>query len=502
MTLSRRTLFRIAGTTAAAGATGVGGAGALHWHALQQAATGTDVPLNVHLLNRISFGATPDDVAAIDRMGYDAYLDEQLNPEAIDDSAIEARLLPYTSVLDLSLMALQRLPDVEFRLYLALRANVILRALHSKRQLHERMVEFWSDHFNVAGEDLFISMVPYYNQDIRDNAMGNFRKLLIATAKAPAMLVYLDNFVNIARHPNENYARELLELHTLGVDGGYTEADVENVARAFTGWTIHERLDDGFIFNANHHDTDAKQILGHTLPAGRGVEDGLHVLDILARHPATAQFISRKLAVAFVSDTPPQSLVDSTAVVFIENNGEIRPVLRHLFTSVEFKASAGQKLRRPFTFYMAGLRAAGASVTDIEYVNEHLGRLGQAPYQWLPPNGYPAVAAPWMTTNGLLERWNGAMRMTEGAQDGDYTGVRVELHRHIGSPTTVGELVRNIGRRVYGYDLSPEQLAPFVRYASDDSAAGADTPITPALLSRKMGGTFGLMIASPQFQWI
>ncbi|NDJ61084.1 MAG: DUF1800 domain-containing protein [Chloroflexi bacterium] len=499
MTLSRRSFLQIGGAAAAASALTVGSTEALHWVPPSIQANPALVPPNIHLLNRITWGATPDAIAAIDAVGYEAYLEEQLTPERIDDGAADSRLRPYTAVLNLSLPDLYSTADPEALLVDALLSAVLLRAVHSRRQLLERVVEFWSDHFNVAGEDQIFHMGRYYNQAIRDHALGNFRTLVLETAKHPAMLIYLDNFVNIAEHPNENYARELLELHTLGVNGGYTEDDVVNVARAFTGWQVNEQIPGGFHFNPNEHDTDAKRVLGESLPAGRGIEDGLHVIDMAARHPATAQFISRKLCIHFVSDTPPQSLVNSTAAVFTANNGEIRPVLRHLFNSDEFKASAGQKLRRPLTFYVAAMRAAGASFTTPPEAQEHLSRLGQVPYNWLPPNGYPAVAAPWMTTNGLLARWNVAMRITEATQSGDFTGMRVHLHELIGRPVTVGELVDNVSTQIFGYQLPAPDLQTFIRYASDD--AGAATPVTPALLSRKLGTLFGLMLASPAFQW-
>ncbi|MEM6529388.1 MAG: DUF1800 domain-containing protein [Chloroflexota bacterium] len=498
MTLSRRNFIHIGSATAAIGAAAAGGVGVARRMTPAAQASTTTAPQNIHLLNRISYGATPQSIAEVNTLGYDAYLEQQLNPHQIDDSAANAKLAPYTAVLNLAHQQLLR--QAEGRIEQSLPAAAILRAAHSRRQLQERMVEFWSDHFNAVSEDILFMMPTYYNRDIRDNALGNFRSLVLATAKSPAMLIYLDNFVNVARHPNENYARELLELHTMGVDGGYTEADVEAVARAFTGWTVNEATENGFIFDPTTHDTDPKTLLGHNLPGGRGIEDGLHVIDIVCRHPATAQFISRKLCIKFVSDRPPQSLVDSTAAVFTANNGEIKPVLRHLFTSPQFKAATGQKFRRPFDFYIAALRSSGATITQLEMTHENLETLGQRPYGWLPPNGYPAVATPWLTTNGLLSRWNIAMRMTEASQGGDDTGLRVTLHEEIGNPVTVGELVSTVSLRVFGYVLPAPDLQTYVAYASDET--GASTPVTPALLSRKLGTLFGLMMASPQFQWI
>ena len=316
------------------------------------------------------------------------------------------------------------------------------------------------------------------------------------------MLIYLDNFVNVAEHPNENYARELLELHTLGVDGGYTEEDVKEVARAFTGWTVHDRTRSGFYFSGEEHDSGRKQILGHTLPAGRGIEDGLHVLTILARHPATAQFLSRKLCVRFVSDHPPQSLVDSTAQVWRESNGEIKSVLRHIFMSAEFETSGGQKLRRPLDFFIGALRATGTEVHQMDVLDEMLIDLNQPPYGWNPPNGYPDVATAWISTNGMLARWNVAMRLTHSAySDSQETGfgMRSRLPERLATPQTVGELVDQIAVQLFGGVLAADQRQPFVSYASNEQ--GAATPVTAHLLSKKAASLYGLMLASPLYQW-
>ena len=342
---------------------------------------------DLHLLHRISWGVLPEQVERIREIGYEAYIEEQLNPESIDDSSAEKQLAPYR-LLNLSRREmLNQIEALEWRLQQAQIGSVLARATYSKRQLLERMVDFWTDHFNVSMGDNIPELIVYQRDVIRKHALGNFGRMLIATAKSPAMLVYLDNYVNFAEHPNENYARELLELHTLGVDGGYTEDDVREVSRAFTGWTTHNRTQTGFYFDPYAHDEGSKQILGHSFPSGRGIEDGLHVLTILARHPATAQFISRKLCMKFVSDTPPQSLVDSTARLFVESRGEIKDVMRHLLNSAEFAASQGQKLRRPLDFLVAALRTTGTTIREPWVLQEMLEELSQVPYQWHPPNG-------------------------------------------------------------------------------------------------------------------
>ncbi|MCB0026769.1 MAG: DUF1800 domain-containing protein [Anaerolineales bacterium] len=456
----------------------------------------------LHLLNRISWGPLPDELAHARAIGAAAYLDEQLNPEGIDDSAAEARLRQRTPLWYVDRRDIYRLASGEWRAYEDLTYGTIFRAVYSKRQLLERMVDFWSDHFNVSSDQAAVERLEMQRQVIIPHALGNFKDLLVGTAKSPAMLYYLDNYVNYAEAPNENYARELMELHTLGVDGGYTEEDVREVARAFTGWTVHEGSRTGFYFDPNNHDGESKWVLGHRLPAGRGIEDGFHVLQILAQHPATAQFLSRKLCVRFVSDNPPQALVDSTAAVWRDTGGEIRPVLRHLFLSPEFAAAQGQKFRRPLEFLIGALRATGTELVDDWVLEQMVAATGQVPFNWHPPNGYPDVAGAWQSTNGLLARWNIAMQLTHGAwSDHDDTGwgLLSHLRDQIGNPATVGELVDETAAGIFGTQLSGANRDAFIRFTADDGPA--DTPVDAHLLARKYGSLFGLMLASPLYQW-
>ncbi|MEM7345039.1 MAG: DUF1800 domain-containing protein [Chloroflexota bacterium] len=456
---------------------------------------------NLHLLNRISWGARPEDVARINQIGPETYLDEQLNPEQLDDSLLEAKLFKLP-ILSMDRRTIYGLSMGEERTYRALLQAMLLRSVYSERQLLERVVEFWADHFNVPlNIDYAPDMLIYQRDVIRRHALGNFRDLLMATAKSPAMLIYLDNFVNIAEAPNENYARELLELHTLGVDGGYTEADIKEVSRAFTGWTTHDGALTGFYFDEDNHDTGLKQLLGHTLPADRGIEDGLHVLMILAHHPATAQFICRKLCQRFVSDTPPESLVTQLATIWQQHRGEIKPVLRALFLSNEFQDAAGAKYRRPLDFFVGALRATGTAIYEDEVGYEMLDALGQVPYNWRAPDGYPDDAQTWINTNGLLTRWNIAMALTHGAySDVELsTAFKTALPDKLGTPQSVGGLVDNVALQVFGQPLADPEKAQFVNYASDGQ--GADTPVTTHLFARKAGSLYGLMLASPLYQW-
>ncbi len=461
----------------------------------------------LHLLNRATWGPRPEEVERVRQMGRDAWLEEQLHPQAIDDSAFEQMAAPQLALFNLSRHDLYGLNNTYGRLDFLPHELMVLRAVHSKRQLLERVVAFWSDHFNIpATGDEPAEIIVYYRDAIRQHAMGKFKDLLLATAKSPAMLLYLDGAYNINDHPNENYARELLELHTLGVDGGYTEEDIRQGARALTGWTVHPRTANGFYFNPIDHDYEPKQVLGHKMPAGRGIEDGLHLLMIAANHPATARFLSFKLCRHFVSDNPPASLVQSTAQVWRQTDGEIAPVLRHIFTSPEFYAAAGQKLRRPLHYFIGVLRATGARHSHADALYEPLSKLGQMPYGWGPPNGYPDTAEAWISTGGLLERWNAAAFFTQNIHFGpdEVWGWRSELHRRIpppgaeGGPATAGDLVDAVARQVFGAPLSADARAPFLDYLG---AAHPGAPLDARTFAKKMPVLMGLMLASPQYQW-
>ncbi|MBV7329589.1 DUF1800 domain-containing protein [Chloroflexi bacterium TSY] len=455
----------------------------------------------LHLLNRITWGARPEEVQQATEMGYEAMLDEQLNPETIDDTYVD-RELKKLPILSMDRFTAHSLVDAEYRCHKSLVRGMLLRAVHGKRQLLERMVEFWSDHFNIPSDEYAPELPSFQREVIRRHALGNFQELLVETAKSPAMLLYLDNYVNIAKHPNENYARELMELHTMGVDGGYTETDVKEVARAFTGWTIHLKTRTGFYFDPEEHDVGEKLVLGHRLPAKRGIEDAFHVLRIVARHPSTAQYICRKLCLRFVSDDPPQSLIDQMASIWQQTEGDIKSILRVLFLSTEFQQSVGQKLRRPLDFFVGALRATGTTTDEYWQLEQMLDTLGQMPYGWKPPNGYPDIAGAWSSTSGMLARWNVAMKLTHGAySDANESGygLTTQLRHPIGDPQTAGALVDAVATQVFGTPVRDEARIQFIDYATDGGAA--DTPVTAHLLGRKLGSLYGLMLASPYYQW-
>jgi len=366
------------------------------------------------------------------------------------------------------------LMQAQRRVFTDLAQQKILRAAYSERQLNEVMVDFWFNHFNVfAGKGQTRAYLTEYERDaIRPNALGTFRDLLGATAQSPAMLFYLDNWQSAApagaptsasannrqgqsatagrafgrrgrfgmapprrtiadlppaaqnRRPrglNENYARELMELHTLGVDGGYTQKDVQEVARAFTGWTIaNPRQGGGFQFEPRMHDDGEKLVLGHRLKAGGGKRDAEEVLDILAAHPSTAHFIATKLVRRFVSDQPPASLVDRAAARFRDTRGDIREVVRTIVTSPEFFAPDAYraKVKTPFEFVAAAIRATSADAVNAMPLIQAMRDLGMPPYQCQPPTGYADRADAWVNTGALLSRMNFSVALTNGRLPG------------------------------------------------------------------------------------
>jgi uncharacterized protein (DUF1800 family) len=297
----------------------------------------------------------------------------------------------------------------------------LLRAVYSGRQLEEVLVDFWYNHFNVfldKGADRYM-VTAYERDEIRPHVLGKFEDLLRATAQSPAMLYYLDNWESMGaqstagkrrqRGLNENYGRELLELHTLGVNGGYTQKDVTEVARCFTGWTIQQpqRVAE-FEFNPKMHDDGEKTVLGVRIPAGGGIDDGFKVLHLLAHHPATARFISRKLAMRFVADDPPATLVNRMAATFLKKDGDLRAVLKTMFDSPEFwsRGAYRSKMKSPLEMVASSLRALNADLDFAFGLNNQLNQLGEPLYRKAEPTGYSNSGQEWLNSAGLLARMN------------------------------------------------------------------------------------------------
>jgi uncharacterized protein (DUF1800 family) len=506
----------------------------------------------VHVLNRITFGPRPGDIDAVQKMGLRAYVEQQLHPETIDDSALDRQLAGF-ELLQMSSRQLYQMFDDERknnlkkqkRLALAAATNQgqglmppastnaapgappamdqvaapamplspqaklakmvdqanqyrsvaaiaqleqakLVRAVDSERQLQEVLVDFWGNHFNIdmkKGPDRILKVAD--DRDvIRPHIWGSFRDLLGASAKSPAMLFYLDNASNTVAHTvtekeviftervnekmtengnaavappvpqvgakkggvNENYAREIMELHTLGVDGGYTQTDVQEVARCFTGWSI-DRQTGEFAFHARAHDNDAKIVLGHHIPAGGGMQDGETVLDILCADPACAHHIALELCQRFVSDDPPTDLVERIAGVFQKTGGNLRQVTEAILTSPEFlsTASYNNKIKSPLEFAVSAVRASESSIVPQQpppfdkllpttegsailgragaaerlskrprqSLNWHIYELGEPLFACTPPTGYKEVSKFWVSPGALIERLNFALALTQ-----------------------------------------------------------------------------------------
>ncbi len=417
-----------------------------------------------HLLNRLTFGQRPGDHARVTALGANAYIEEQLAPEKIDDwqcdrvirhefdelSEPDSHLFPRRG--DAKDPLQQLFPALKNRgaragelyefkdqtLLHDLMRSAILRAVLSKRQLFEVMVSFWSDHFNIdpsKGESRWLKAAD--DRDvIRAHAFGKFRDLVRASALSPAMLWYLDGRVNQRKtpsdKPNENYARELMELHTLGVHGGYTQTDVMEVARCLTGWTVRDqhKFQKGKVeFDAKAHDDGPKTVLGETIPAGLGAADFDRVLEIVVRHPSTAQHIAAKLCRHFISDDPPQTAITTVAESFTRSDGDVRVILRTLFATPEFLAAHGAKLKRPFQFVVSALRATNAKTDGSHPIVDALTRMGHAPFRYPTPDGYPESASHWMNT--LLWRWNFAASLTANKLPGTQIDL-ADLHEKLG----------------------------------------------------------------------
>jgi uncharacterized protein (DUF1800 family) len=403
------------------------------------------------------------------------------------------------------------------RIMAELQASRILRAVYSERQLQEVMVDFWTNHFNVfAGKGADRWLLPAYDRDtIRPNAMTKFSTLLQATAQSPAMLFYLDNFQSVnpnanrgrAQRPqqqkrgiNENYARELMELHTLGVDGGYTQKDVQEVARCFTGWTIFQprggaaavtammgeagRRNAGtFFFNARTHDDGEKTVLGHKIPAGGGIKDGLMVLDILAHHPATAKFVATKLVRHFISDNPPAALVDRVAAAFTKSDGDIRETLKTIFFSNEFSSTEAYraKIKRPFELVISAIRTLGADTNGGPGIHQWIARMGEPLYGFQTPNGYSDAAESWVNTGGLLERMNFGVALANNR----IQGTRANLSQLTAGQTSQAKVMDESLKTILAGEISP---------------ATRETLLKQLALADPASKVVGLILGTPEFQ--
>ena len=433
----------------------------------------------VHALNRLAFGPRPGDVERVRQVGLDQWIEQQLHPETIADPELDRVLGTMPALGERAQALAQAYPPSAVYLNavrrergiaanatyiptsddsiamrrLDQRANAIaneaiaarvIRAQLSERQLLEVMTDFWENHFSVYLPKMpsRFAMLEYDRDVIRPRALGRFRDLLGAVAHSPAMLFYLDNIQSQAdslhltlaewsplwtatRRPpnqrraglNENYGRELLELHTLGVDGGYTQHDVTDAARILTGWSLYApQFGGGFVFRPEQHDAEPKTVLGQEFPGGGGVEEGERLLDLLARHPSTARFIALKLARRLVADSPSTALVARAAARFTATDGDIREVVRAIVTSPEFftRAAYHAKVKSPFELVVSARRALGAGADTTQRTVQLIGRLGEPIWGHLAPNGWPETSGEWMNPGALLQRVTFATDAAEG----------------------------------------------------------------------------------------
>jgi uncharacterized protein (DUF1800 family) len=503
---SRRTLLGAATATGAALAIGMPGAA----HAAEASGAGLVAadPL-LHLLRRATYGPTPASIAEIRALGATAWLERQLNPASIADDACAALVarLPLAG-RDITgvraAAAAGTFKKYGWEAMFQLGTAAVARAVWSNRQLLEVMTDLWSNHLNVTcpNGDVWDSRPDYDVTVIRRHALGTFADLLKASARHPAMLTYLDNRYSTKAKPNENYARELLELHTVGLV--YSEADVRQAAVLLTGATVDDKTG-LYRYATGAHATGAVTVLGfsHANASASGEPAVTALLDHLATHPATAERIARKLCVRFVADEPPAALVTALAKVYLANGTAIAPVLRALFASAEFAASAGLKQRTPLEDLAATVRVLGfgpdpsgtAGLTSLYWALEPS---GHQPMAWSPPNGYPDVAAAWSSPSGHLNRWNLHLNLAANwwyKQLARPASLRAALVPAV--PATYGGLVDALALRLVGTKLSAAHTAALAAYFG--KSAGTALKSTDPALNANFPYLVALILDSPYF---
>src|SRR2546421_488633 len=488
-----------------------------------------------HALNRLAYGPRPGEIERVAAGGVLRWIDAQLAPDKIDDETVAKREREF-DVLKYDRGDLARLyaevqrarqerkrmgeiaadkPDdspvaMKGRRFAAqFQQLAVVRAALSERQLYEVMVDFWTNHFNVyfaKGADRFLTP-DYVEHTIRPHAMGRFEDLLIATAKSPAMLFYLDNWESVAPGAampfplsarrrrgqgvrtgiNEDYARELLELHTLGVDGGYGQHDVIDVARIFTGWSIRRPQQGAdFEFHDWAHDTGDKQVLDIEFERGHGMDEGIRLLKLLANHPATTHHISRQLCQRFVNDDPPDGCVDDAVAAWQRSRGDIREVLRAIFHGPDFWAAANvrAKVKTPLEFVVSAARAVAAEPDTSPRLAQVVARLGEPLYLHVAPDGYPEREAAWVNSGGLLDRMNAAVALASGK----LPGVTVVLDSIV-SAGDPDQLIGAVNEKILSGTMSENTKQVLRR-----ELAGIGDPAQARALA------VGLAIGGPEFQ--
>lgn len=487
MSLSRRDFVRLAGLIA--GGAAVGGACAplagrlaeiqtesIGWPAFK--------PSDFHRLARLTFGPTPYELDRVAKIGFAGWIEEQLSPESVEDPGLAVRLRRFDS-LQLEAAALEG--HERAQVGADLRAATILRRTYSRRQLYERWVEFWTDHFNISIDkgDCWLLKPVDDRVVIRPHVFGSFEALLSASAHSPAMLVYLDNQANRNGAPNENYAREVMELHTLGVDGGYNQRDVMELARCLTGWSVKDHFWKGeFTFDAELHDPGSKRVLDkEILPAGEA--EAQRVMEMLAVHQATADHLAMKLVGRFVCDDPVREapgLVRRVSNAFRRTDGDLKKVARTLF--LDGVAQRAQplppKIKRPVDLVVSALRGLSARTDGGTPLQAHLAAMGQPLFSWPTPDGPPDAAPPW--SGNLMPRWQFAIALGLGEIKGTSLG-----SLEADPPTRT---LAALSSRLLGGAPSQALIRALSTAASASDMGDSTATVVAAGL-----------IASPEFQW-
>ncbi|MES2179314.1 MAG: DUF1800 domain-containing protein [Gemmatimonadota bacterium] len=438
----------------------------------------------MRLLRRITYGVTDADVAAVKKYGYRGYLERQLDYTNIDDSATQAFIAakyPLLTQTNTELFAANA-ATVEQQLQQA----TLYRAAFSNRQLYERMVEFWSDHFNISIDKVGYLKATDDRDVIRKYALTTFPKLLMASAKSGAMMSYLDQNASRVGSPNQNYAREIMELHTLGVDGGYTQNDVAELSRVLTGWTIAGRGD--FSFNANIHDWTTKTVMTLKIPAGApsqgsaGILEGEQVIAYLLAHENTATFISTKMLRWFLSYDPTDAQVADVVAVYKSTGGDIKAMIRTILNSAWLRA-APMKFKRPFHLIASALRTTTPTVTNVAGVNNQLLTTGQQLFNWDTPDGYPDKVEYW--AGNLMTRWNFAAYYTALAAGETIFDVNAFMKGNT-ADTTIAE----IDKRLFASEIDPALRTSLTTYLKAQTYSAA-----------RVRETLALAMSANSFQW-
>jgi len=501
-------------------------------------------PLPVIVLNRMAYGPRPGDLAAFESLAgtdearLEAYVEQQLHPESIDDADLEARLIAAGfTTLDKTPAQLwadhyDNDPDWYTRLLPIIETEraAFLRALYSRRQLLEVLVEHWHDHFNVYGWDYIAAptWVQYDRDAIRANVLGNFRDMLGAVATSPAMLVYLDNWVNHVAGPNENWARELFELHTLGAASylgvkrqnevppgsgglpvGYVDDDVYEATRCFTGWTLDKETGT-VLYRADWHDRFQKWVLGTYVPPNQTAQaDGDTVLELVARHPGTARHVATRLARRLISDDPPAVVVDAAAAAFLDNldaPDQLRHVVRAILLSASFRSTWGGKVKRPFEVVTSALRAVDAELSfalDDDFTDSFLWlfeQTGHEHFAWNPPDGYPDIKEDWLGAGGMVACWRLLNWMTDVGDGND--GHLLDLSPPEAAGTSASALADWWIGRIYGREMPAAFRDEVIEFMAQGRGHDLPLPVhSDDDAEHRLRAMVGLLLIAPEFLW-